>query len=82
VLCAVAIDVSRLAVYGVTLFSKQLAALQSQGIAGLVVAGSLAAFLGAFIGKRRLKKVTMRGIQVTVGVMLLLLAVALGMGLV
>jgi hypothetical protein len=29
-----------------------------------------------------LKKVTMRGIQVTVGVMLLLLAVALGMGLV
>jgi uncharacterized membrane protein YfcA len=47
-----------------------------------VVAGSLAAFLGAFIGKRMLKKVTMRGIQVTVGVMLLLLAVALGMGLV
>ena len=82
VLCAVAIDVSRLAVYGVTLFSKQLAALQSQGIAGLVVAGSLAAFLGAFIGKRMLKKVTMRGIQVTVGVMLLLLAVALGIGLV
>jgi hypothetical protein len=29
-----------------------------------------------------LKKVTMRGIQVTVGVMLLLLAVALGIGLV
>jgi uncharacterized membrane protein YfcA len=82
VLCAVAIDVSRLAVYGVTLFSKQLAALQSQGIAGLVVAGSLAAFLGAFIGKRMLKKVTMRGIQVTVGGMLLLLSVALGMGLV
>src|SRR5262249_5356515 len=52
VLCAVVIDVSRLAVYGVTLFSKQFEAMQSQGIAGLVVAGSLAAFLGAFIGKR------------------------------
>ena len=49
---------------------------------GLVLAGTLSAFAGAFIGKRMLKKVTLRGIQVTVGVMLILLGSALGLGLV
>ena len=52
------------------------------GGVGLVVAGSLAAFLGAFIGSRLLKKITMRAIQITVGVMLFVLSIALGTGLV
>jgi uncharacterized membrane protein YfcA len=47
-----------------------------------VIAGTLAAFFGAFMGSRLLNKITMRTIQMTVGTMLLLLAVALGLGVV
>jgi uncharacterized protein len=77
---AVIVDLSRLLVYGVTAFSGHLGALQHEGMWGLVLAGTLSAFAGAFIGKRLLKKVTLRGIQVAVGAMLILLGGALGLG--
>ena len=82
VLSAVVVDVSRLLIYGVTFFSKQLTVLEHQDITGLVLAGCLSAFFGAFIGARLLKKITMRGIQVTVGIMLVLLSLALALGFV
>jgi uncharacterized membrane protein YfcA len=82
VVSAVAVDVSRLLVYGVTFFSREAATLKEQGIIGLVIAGSLAAFAGAFIGSRILRKITMRTIQVLVGVMLFLLSIAIGTGII
>jgi uncharacterized membrane protein YfcA len=82
VVSAVAVDVSRLLVYGSTFFARDFAILRQGGGIGLVVAGSLAAFLGAFIGSRLLKKVTLRGIQTAVGIMLFLLSMALGVGLI
>ncbi|MGE5256445.1 MAG: TSUP family transporter [Hyphomicrobiales bacterium] len=82
VLSAVVVDVSRILVYGATFFSKQLTVLEHQDITGLVLAGCLSAFFGAFIGASLLKKITMRGIQATVGIMLVLLSVALGLGFV
>ncbi len=82
VVSAVVVDISRLIVYGSTFFARDFAILKEGGGIGLVVAGSLAAFLGAFIGSRLLQKITMRSIQTTVGIMLLVLAVALGIGLV
>ncbi len=81
VVSAVVVDVSRLIVYGSTFFSRDFSILAEKGGIGLVVAGSLAAFLGAFIGSRLLKKITLRAIQVTVGIMLFLLSIALGAGL-
>ena len=75
-----AVDVSRLLIYGSTFFARDFAILRQGGGIGLVVAGSLAAFLGAFIGSRLLKKVTMRGIKTAVGIMLFLLSMALGPG--
>ena len=82
VVSAVIVDVSRLLVYGSTFFARDFAILKEGGGIGLVVAGSLAAFLGAFIGSRLLKKITLRAIQTLVGIMLLILAIALGMGLI
>lgn len=82
VVSAVIVDISRLIVYGSTFFAKDFEILKDQGGFELVLAGTLAAFLGAFMGSRLLKKITMRAIQMTVGTMLLLLAVALGFGLV
>jgi uncharacterized membrane protein YfcA len=82
VVSAVVVDVSRLIVYGSTFFSRDFSILAERGGIGLVIAGSLAAFLGAFIGSRLLKKITMRVIQITVGIMLFVLSIALGTGLV
>jgi len=82
VVSAVVVDVSRLVVYGRTFFARDFSILAERSGIGLVVAGSLAAFLGAFIGSRLLKKITMRAIQITVGMMLFMLSIALGTGLV
>ena len=81
VVSAVVVDVSRLMVYGSTFFSRDFSILAERGGIGLVVVGSLAAFGGAFIGSRLLKKITMRAIQITVGVMLFVLSIALGTGI-
>ena len=82
VVSAVIVDISRLAVYGATFFSRDFEILKSQGGLQLVLAGCLAAFLGAFIGSRLLKKITMQAIQTIVGIMLFLLAIAMGVGLI
>jgi len=80
VVSAVMVDLSRLLIYGATFFSRDFAILRNQGGIGLVIAGSLAAFVGAFIGSRILKKITMRTIQIVVGVMLFLLSIGIGTG--
>jgi uncharacterized membrane protein YfcA len=82
VVSAVVVDISRLIIYGSTFFSRDFAILKNQGGIELVIVGSLAAFLVAFIGSRLLKKITMHAIQVVVGAMLLLLSGTLGLGLV
>ena len=49
---------------------------------GLIVAAIMVAFLGSFIGSRLVKKITMRTIKLIVGVLLLLISIALGVGVV
>ncbi len=82
VLSAVVVDISRLAVYGSTFFMKHFATLSASGGTSLVIAGTVAAFAGSFIGSRLVKKITMRAIQLIVGIMLLSLALALGSGII
>ncbi|MCL5997108.1 MAG: sulfite exporter TauE/SafE family protein [Chloroflexi bacterium] len=72
---AVIVDLARLLVYGFTFYTAPFAVIGE--VWGLVLAATLAAFLGAFIGTRLVKKVTLRAIQITVGVML----VAVGFGM-
>jgi len=80
VVCAVLVDFSRLIVYGVSFFSKEFETLSALGGAELIATATFAAFLGSFIGARLVKKVTMTLIQQMVGGLLVLLAVALGIG--
>jgi uncharacterized membrane protein YfcA len=84
VVSAVAVDIARLSVYGATFLGEPLDTVSRSGHSAwaLVAAGTGAAFLGSFIGVRLVKKVTMRAIQLLVGIMLLLLGVALGAGLI
>ena len=75
VVIACMIDVARLGIY-----SKHLT---SDGIINnlsLLVITTLAAFVGAYIGSKFLKKITMDAIQFIVACMMLLLATALAAG--
>jgi uncharacterized membrane protein YfcA len=79
---SVIVDISRLVVYGITFFSAHFTVLQSGNISTLIIVGTIAAFIGAFIGRQLLEKVTLKHIQVTVAVMLLILAVGLASGII
>ncbi len=77
VVIACLVDVSRLSVY--------TSHFTSEGMSTnlyLLTAATLSAFLGAFIGNKLIKKVTMKGIQITVSIMLFAIAVGLGSGLI
>jgi uncharacterized membrane protein YfcA len=79
VAAAVLVDVSRLAVYGLEFTAGSE---RAQTPWALVAAASAAAFAGSLIGAKLVKKVTLRGVRITVGVLLLVLAGALGAGVI
>ncbi|MEJ5377403.1 MAG: sulfite exporter TauE/SafE family protein [bacterium] len=82
VVCAVVVDVTRLATYGVAFFLDHFQSIKEAGGLGIVALTTLAAFAGAFMGTRLMKKVTMRAVQIIVGGLLLLVALGLMGGLI
>lgn len=77
VVIACFIDITRLSVYA-TRFTT--AGLQDNAI--LVITATAAAIIGAYIGNKLLKKVTLNFIRVFVACLLLMVAIALGAGLI
>jgi uncharacterized protein len=77
---AVIVDVSRLLIYGLTFLSADLFR-SAPGMRSLILAGILAAFLGSFIGTRVMEKVTLRAVQIIVGVMLIFVGAGMASGL-
>ncbi len=76
---AVIVDVARLLVYGLSFYTTRFTA--SAGMGGLMLAAILAAFAGSFVGVRLLKKVTLRMIQLVVGVLLIAVGSGIAAGL-
>ncbi len=76
VLIACCIDITRLSVYFENLSYHSLKENST-----LLIITTLAAFMGAFIGNKLLKKVTLIFIQRTVAILILLIAVGLGSGI-
>lgn len=72
-----AIDLSR-----ITAYLGRIASAPVAENASVLVAATAAAFVGALIGNRVLKKVTLRAVEVAVAIMLILIAVGLGSGLI
>lgn len=71
------VDFTRLSIYA-TRFTKS-------GLTDnltLVICATLAGIAGAYLGNKLLKKVTLRFLQVTIAVMLILISIALGAGLI
>jgi uncharacterized protein len=75
IVSAVVVDVARLLVYGIAFYSVSFGEVAD--IAGLVVAATLAAFAGSFVGARLMPRVTLASVRRIVGVMLM----AVGLGL-
>lgn len=69
------VDITRLGIYALNFTGAGL----SQNLV-LVVAATLSGILGAYVGNRLLKKVTLKSVQQTVAVMLIIIAMALGAG--
>ncbi len=74
---ALLIDISRLSVY-----SSQFFSLNTNLDYKLLVFATLSAFFGAFMGKKLLKKITIKTLQQIVGIVLLIFSILLGMGIV
>jgi uncharacterized protein len=77
VVIASLVDFTRLSVY-----ASRFASANLQENITLLLTATLAAIAGAYFGKRMLKKVTLRSIQLLIAVMLILISVAMGSGLI
>lgn len=77
VVISLMVDIPRIIMYGVSLPGLHLEENRL-----LLTAAILAAFSGAWLGNRLMKKVTLRMVQLLVAVMLLAIAAALGSGLI
>jgi uncharacterized membrane protein YfcA len=75
IVLAVMVDVTRMIVYGVGIFERSHAVEWP-----LVIAASVSAFAGAYFGARVLKKVTIRAVQLSVSILLVLVATGLMAG--
>ena len=80
--CSILVDVTRLSVYGATFFASSFHTVAEGRGLSLLVAATLAAFLGAFLGKRLLEKTTIRSIRIIIGALMLLTGLLVAVGLV
>jgi uncharacterized membrane protein YfcA len=76
------VDLARILVYGALYFLAGTGAGLGSQEWPLVITGALAAFVGVLLGKRFLHKVTMAAVQTLTGILLVIIALALGSGLI
>lgn len=81
VVAAVIVDATRLGIYGLSHLTSNFAQLTPE-VWTIVGAATLSAFLGAFVGSRVLKKITLRAVQIVVAVTMIALGSGLALGLI
>ena len=77
--CTVIVDLARLWVYGFTL-PAALESAHSSHSGTLVLSATVSAFLGSYFGKKLLKKVTLRNIELVVATLMVVIGTALALG--
>ena len=80
VVAAIIVDATRLMVYGVGSVPQHI--FGSKALTGSVLAGTVCAFIGAWVGKRVLRKVTLRAVQIVVAAGMLVIGTGLATGLI
>jgi len=81
VISSIIVDVTRLLVYGSAFYSEKFTYAVSSEMRGILIAASLTAFLGSYIGSKLIHRITFYVIQTIVGIMLLILGVVIAMGM-
>ncbi|MDH3380162.1 MAG: sulfite exporter TauE/SafE family protein, partial [Gammaproteobacteria bacterium] len=76
------VDGARLTVYGAEYFRGKMGGIETKQQWSLVAVATILAFVGALVGRSLLPKVTLGLLRGITGVMLLIVAVALGLGLI
>ena len=80
--CALMVDISRLAVYGSIFFTQDFSTV-SEGNSGVFVGiATLFAFIGTYTSSKLLKQVTMKTVRQLVGVMLVGIGFSMASGLI
>jgi len=74
------VDAARLLVYGADAWGRQAGLFASSATRTPILVGTLCAFAGAFLGARLLPKVTLGGLRMVTGVLLLVVGVGLAGG--
>lgn len=82
VLSAIIVDIVRITVYGFTIISQSYQAIVESDAINYIITGIVFAFIGVVIGTRFIKKITIRFIQILVGILLLIIAIGLMSGLI
>ena len=80
VVLAVLIDLARLFVYGIGFYRVSVSQVLENW--GLILAATISAFIGSLLGRELLKRITLRAVQISVAIMLVILGIALIFGLV
>lgn len=78
--CTVVVDLVRIVVYGFT-FQATWDSVAGSRSGTLVLIAALSAFFGAYFGKRLLKKVTLRSVELSVAIMMIVIGTGLASGL-
>jgi uncharacterized membrane protein YfcA len=81
VVTAVVVDLARLAVYGLTIPFASLVEPGSR-VLPLVVVGSLAAFAGAYLGARALRRMSLGVVRIAVAALTIVVGIGLASGLI
>jgi uncharacterized membrane protein YfcA len=79
---AVLIDISRLTVYGTSFIGDHFSSISDNRSLIMIIVAVLSAFIGSILGRKLLKKVTLRSVQIIVGVLIFVFAVFLGLGII
>lgn len=82
VAASVIVDISRLTVYGTAFLTENALGSNNTSSKNLIISACLAAFLGSFIGRKLLKKVSLDAVNKIVGVMILITAFLLILGII
>jgi uncharacterized protein len=80
-ICVVMVDIVRLAVYGITFYTTSFVAITDDIYLPVIVA-TIVAFLGTYLAFRYISRVTIRTIQIIVGIMLVFVGIGLAIGLI
>jgi uncharacterized protein len=81
VIASIFVDIIRLFVYGFAIYFEKFAYVLSREMQGILIASSLTAFLGSYIGSKLIHKITFKSLQMIVGLMLLILGTAIALGI-